>query len=234
MSAQPPGPQVTSPAAQLPCETTLNGRTVQLVRFNAKHADELYPHVTTASLWQFLTVDPPKDEADFRTRALQLSTSPDPFYFAVIDQRQDKPTTGKAVGYLTLMRIVPEHLCVEIGSILFSPAMQKSVCSTEAVYLLLQYAFETLRYRRVEWKCNSLHEGSRRAALRLGFTFEGIFRQHMVIKGVNRDTAWFAMLREDWDGYLKESLEKWLDGGNFDASGVQQKRLEEIMDDLKG
>lgn len=133
------------------------------------------------------------------------------------------------------MSIVPEQLRLEIGWVLFSPALQRTTGATEASYLLLKYAFEELGYRRVEWKCNALNEGSRRAAERLGFVFEGVFRQHMVVKGRNRDTAWFSMLREEWDCRgVKEALEDWLAEDNFDESGAQRRSLEGIREGLLG
>jgi RimJ/RimL family protein N-acetyltransferase len=118
------------------------------------------------------------------------------------------------------MRIEPRHRVIEVGSIVFAPALQQTRGATEAMYLLARHVFEDLRYRRYEWKCDALHERSRRAALRLGFAFEGIFRQHMIIKGHNRDTAWYAMLDRDWP-YRKLEFERWLAPANFDSSGRQ-------------
>jgi RimJ/RimL family protein N-acetyltransferase len=122
------------------------------------------------------------------------------------------------------MRIDAKNRVIEVGSILYSPELQKSRGATEAMYLLARYAFEDLGYRRYEWKCNSFHKGSQRAALRLGFRYEGFFRQHMVIKGRSRDTTWFAMLDSEWPA-RKAEFERWLDPANFDEAGRQRTRL---------
>ena len=148
-----------------------------------------------------------------------METSKDPFYFAIIDN-----TTGQAVGRASFLRIEPKHRCIEVGSILFSPLLQRTRGATEAMYLMMRYAFETLGNRRYEWKCNALNAPSRAAALRLGFTFEGIFRQHMIVKGQNRDTAWFSIIDGEWP-QTKWGFEKWLDPENFTPDGAQKQSL---------
>lgn len=234
MSHRPLGPVVALPPAQLPSEVTLIGRTVALTKLSADHAAQLFPLVggddaTKIALWDYMADGPFSDPITFQEAIAAKSRSSDPFYFAVIDIRQNPdPEKGHAVGYLSLMNIVPQHLSIEIGNVLFSPTLQRTTVATEAFYLALKYAIEDLGFRRVEWKCNALNAPSRRAALRLGFTFEGIFRQHMVIKGRNRDTAWFSMLREEWEGGVKGAMEEWLQESNFDESGAQQKSLEEL------
>ncbi|KAG2412976.1 hypothetical protein HFD88_010535 [Aspergillus terreus] len=238
MASRPLGAPVTAPPAQPPTDITLNGRTVEIVRLKTSHADDLYPHVTDPSLWDYMPHEVPKTLPELRTMFAHLASLTDPFLFAIIDKRPpsegyEGATYDQVVGYYSLLRITPEHLSVEIGHVLFSSVLQKTVCATEALYLLLRYAFETLGYRRVEWKCNSLNEGSRRAALRYGFTYEGTFRQHMVVKGRNRDTAWFSMLREEWDGGIKAAMEGWLDPGNFDDNGRQRRKLEDIRNGLQ-
>jgi RimJ/RimL family protein N-acetyltransferase len=135
--------------------------------------------------------------------------------------------TGRAAGWASYMRIKPAHGVIEVGNVLFSPALQRTRASTEAMYLMARHVFEDLGYRRYEWKCNAKNEPSRRAALRLGFTFEGIFRQHMVTKDRNRDTAWFSMLDHEWPA-RKRAFEAWLDPANFDDQGKQRKSLTEI------
>jgi RimJ/RimL family protein N-acetyltransferase len=122
------------------------------------------------------------------------------------------------------MSIVPQHRVIEVGHIVFTAALQRTTAATEAIYLLARYAFDELGYRRLEWKCNSENEPSRRAAVRFGFTYEGTFRQHMIIKGRNRDTAWYSMLDGDWPE-RKRSFERWLEPGNFDEQGRQKQRL---------
>jgi RimJ/RimL family protein N-acetyltransferase len=134
------------------------------------------------------------------------------------------PDPHPAAGYASYMRMEPAHGVVEVGNILLSPRLQRTRAATEAMYLMARHVFEDLGYRRYEWKCNAENEPSRRAALRLGFSFEGIFRQHMVIKDRNRDTAWYAMLDHEWPA-RKRAFEAWLDASNFDSSGIQRKKL---------
>ena len=136
-------------------------------------------------------------------------------------------STGEAAGYASYMRIDPANGVVEVGNILMSPALQRTTAATEAMYLMARHVFDDLGYRRYEWKCNAGNGPSRRAALRYGFTFEGIFRQHMVVKGLNRDTAWFAMLDHEWPA-RKRAFETWLDPANFDDQGSQRQTLSEI------
>ncbi|GIK04326.1 hypothetical protein Aspvir_008405 [Aspergillus viridinutans] len=207
MSNHPLGPVVTLPPAKLPSEVTLTGRTVALTKLNASHAAQLVPLIggddeRIAALWDYMPDGPFNDLTTFQEAITAKSKSSDPFYFA--------------------------NLSIEIGNVLFSPTLQRTTVATEAFYLVLKYAIEELGFRRIEWKCNALNAPSRRAALRLGFTFEGIFRQHMVIKGRNRDTAWFSMLRDEWEGGIKDAMEAWLQESNFDGSGRQKKRLEEL------
>lgn len=235
MSNRPLGPVVALPPAKLPSEDTLTGRTVALTKLHTDQAAQLFPLIggndeSKAVLWDYMADGPFSDLESFQEAIAAKSRSSDPFYFAVIDLRQEdqNPTAGHAVGYLSLMNIVPQHLSIEIGNVMFSPTLQRTTVATEAFYLLLKYAIEDLGFRRIEWKCNALNAPSRRAALRLGFTFEGIFRQHMVIKGRNRDTAWFSMLRDEWEGGIKGAMEEWLRESNFDESGRQKKSLEEL------
>jgi RimJ/RimL family protein N-acetyltransferase len=147
------------------------------------------------------------------------SASHDPLMFAVVDSE-----TGRAGGRQALMRIVPEHGVIEIGSIMWGPDIIRSRRATEALYLFARHIFEDLGYRRFEWKCNALNEPSRRAAARFGFTYEGTFRQHMIVKGQSRDTAWFAMLDGDWPR-LRAEYDRWLDPANFGADGLQKTKL---------
>jgi RimJ/RimL family protein N-acetyltransferase len=169
--------------------------------------------------FRYLFEEPPSDKASFTEWLEKVSASADPMFFAVIDKR-----TGKAEGRQAIMRIDPTHGVIEIGNILWGPAIARSHVATEALYLTARHVFDELRYRRFEWKCNNLNEPSKRAALRFGFAFEGVFRQHMVTKGKNRDTAWFAMIDRDWPA-LKAGYQRWLDPGNFDADGRQLTKL---------
>ncbi|KAJ5409098.1 acetyltransferase GNAT family [Penicillium cosmopolitanum] len=210
--ARPRGPFVSLPPALLPSnKTVLTGRTITLEKLQPKHAKDLFNLVGE----------------EFERNIAARSASLDPFFFAIIDKRSSVPTSGKPIGYLTLMRITPEQWTVEIGNVMLSAAVQRTTGATEAFYLLARHAFEDLNYRRFEWKCDSLNSPSRKAALRLGFTFEGIFRQHMVVKGRSRDTAWFSIVRDEWDSGVKYAMEKWLDGENFDENGNQKKALQD-------
>src|ERR1039457_6935057 len=159
------------------------------------------------------------DRAAFDAHMQAKAISEDPLFFAIVDRQ-----TNLAVGRATLMRIDPPNRVIEVGGIIYTHALQRSRGATEAMYLLARYVFDQLGYRRYEWKCNSLNEPSRRAALRLGFSFEGIFRQHMIVKGRNRDTAWYAMLDSQWPA-RKAAFERWLDPSNFDADGGQRSSL---------
>jgi RimJ/RimL family protein N-acetyltransferase len=140
-------------------------------------------------------------------------------FFAIVDRAQ-----GMALGWLALMEMRPVHGVIEIGNIVFAPRLQKTRASTEAVFMAARHVFE-LGYRRLEWKCNAANLPSRRAAQRYGFAYEGLFRQHMVVKGRNRDTAWFALTDEDWPA-RQAALSAWLEAGNFDARGRQRSALE--------
>src|SRR5262249_12793978 len=135
-----------------------------------------------------------------------------------------RAASREPAGYASLMRIDPAHRVIEVGNILYLPSLQRTVGATEAMFLLARYVFEDLGYRRCEWKCDALNEPSPRAALRLGFTFEGIFRQHMIVKGKNRDTAWYSMLDAEWPA-RKEAFERWLGPSNFSADGRQRTSL---------
>jgi RimJ/RimL family protein N-acetyltransferase len=148
-----------------------------------------------------------------------MAATRDPLFFTILDNISTKP-----VGYASYMRIEPAHRCIEVGSILFTPMLQRTPGATEAMYLMARHVFDDLGYRRYEWKCNALNDPSRRAALRLGFTFEGIFRQHMIIKGRNRDTAWYSMLDSEWP-IRKRNFEQWLAPSNFDPQGRQKQSL---------
>jgi RimJ/RimL family protein N-acetyltransferase len=149
----------------------------------------------------------------------RAASSEDPMFLAIVDN-----DSGRALGHAAFMRIEPAHRVIEVGNILYTPALQRTAAATEAMYLMARHAFDDLGYRRYEWKCDSLNEPSRAAALRLGFVFEGIFRQHMIIKGRNRDTAWFSMLDSEWPA-RKAAFERWLAPDNFDAQGRQRTKL---------
>lgn len=201
---------------------TLRGRLVSVVPLALEHGDALWEATRgeeNSGLWTYLFDGPFPDRASFDAGLVQKIASVDPLFFALIDAK-----TNLAAGHAAYMRIEPRHRCIEVGSILFAPSFQRTVAATEAMYLMARHVFEDLRYRRYEWKCNALNAPSMRAAVRLGFTFEGVFRQHMIVKGRNRDTAWFAMVDHEWPA-RKAVFERWLDSSNFDADGRQRTSL---------
>lgn len=207
-----------------PGRIVLEGRYARLEPLDpVKHGEDLLASAREPGAddrFRYLFEEAPADRAALNTWLDKAATSADPLFFAVIDKR-----TGRAEGRQALMRIDAVHGVIEIGNILWGPAIARSRVATEALYLFAHYAFDTLGYRRFEWKCNNHNEPSKRAAQRFGFTFEGVFRQHMVQKGKNRDTAWFAMVDADWPR-LKAGYDAWLAPGNFDENGQQRARLD--------
>ena len=206
-----------------PERIALEGRYARLEPLDmAKHGQDLLASAQAPGAEQrfhYLFDTPPADMSAFTPWLEKSSASVDPLFFAVIDQQ-----TGKAEGRQALMRIDPTHGVIEVGHVLWGPAIARSRVATEGLYLHARYVFETLGYRRFEWKCDNANEPSRRAAQRFGFEFEGIFRQHVVVKGRNRDTAWFSMLDRDWPR-LKAAYDAWLAPDNFDAAGQQKSQL---------
>jgi RimJ/RimL family protein N-acetyltransferase len=210
------------PAFARPERVALEGRYTKLEPLGLNHLEGLWAASTDADgperyRWLFSEVPRTRDELAARIAASTLLE--DPLNYAVIDK-----ATGRAEGQQALMRIAPNDGVIEVGGIFWGPRLAKTRVATEALYLHARYAFETLGNRRFEWKCNNLNEPSKRAALRFGFTFEGIFRQHMIQKGENRDTAWFAMLDSEWPS-RKAGFEAWLDPSNFDEQGQQREKL---------
>jgi RimJ/RimL family protein N-acetyltransferase len=209
--------------AKMPSRVRLKGRLVTIEPLDpVAHADALYEASHGDSkhdLWRYLWDGPYPHSSSFAASVREKAVSTDPLCFAIVDNR-----SGLAVGHCAYLRITPAHRVIEIGSILFTPAIQQTAGATEAMYLMARHAFDDLGYRRYEWKCDARNTPSRRAALRLGFLFEGIFRQHMIIKGQNRDTAWFAMLDSEWP-LRKANFERWLDSANFDSNGRQKESL---------
>lgn len=206
--------------------TALEGAHVRLVPVDpAAHGEALYANAhgpERDALWLYLFPPPFADLPSFQAYLERSAASSDPFMYAILDRQ-----TGEPVGHATYMRIEPGHRVIEVGNILYTPKLQRSTGATEAMYLMARHAFETLGYRRYEWKCNALNAPSRRAALRYGFTYEGTFRQHMIVKGHSRDTAWFAMMAEDWPA-RKRAFERWLAPANFDETGRPKTSLAEL------
>jgi RimJ/RimL family protein N-acetyltransferase len=206
-----------------PARTVLDGLYCRLEPLDiARHADQLFEASMAegAEERHRYLFEPPAGRAVFDAWLATRPALDDPMFFVVIDK-----ASGRVEGRQCLMRIDRVHGVIEIGSILWGPRIARTRVATEALYLFAKYAFDDLGYRRFEWKCHNGNEPSKRAALRFGFTFEGVFRQHMVTKGRNRDTAWFAMIDADWPA-IKAGCEAWLDPSNFDAEGQQKRRLE--------
>lgn len=207
-----------------PGPVTLQGRAVRLEPLNAERHAGLWQAVEGHdSVWTWLGDGPYADEASLRNSIDSKQAATDAVFLAIVPA-----TTGAVAGYASFMRIDAANGVIEVGNILLSPALQRTTAATEAMYLMARHVFEDLGYRRYEWKCNALNLPSRRAAERLGFTFEGIFRQHMVVKGQSRDTAWFSMLDREWPE-RKRAFEQWLAPANFDATGQQRMSLQSFM-----
>ncbi len=205
-----------------PGRVVLEGRYVRLEPIGPQHAADLFAAMAGPELEQrfdWLSEYQPTSEAELGERLAAAAAKTDPMMWAVIDV-----ASGRTEGRQCLMRIVPQHGVIEIGNVYWGPRMARTRLATEALALHARYIFETLGYRRFEWKCNARNAASQAAARRFGFTHEGLFRQHMIVKGANRDTAWFAMLDTDWRR-LGAEYERWLDPANFTAEGTQRSPL---------
>jgi RimJ/RimL family protein N-acetyltransferase len=204
-TGQPIGALVDTTPAERPRPVTLQGRYGRLEKLETHHATSLWTVFGGhEDLWTYIsTAGPFPTISEFSKFIEKRAASEDPYAYAIID------SLGNAVGYFTLMEIRPVARVIEVGHVLYSPALQRTPLGTEAQYLLARYVFETLGYRRYEWNCNSLNAVSHRAALRYGFIYEGTFRQHIIAKGRNRDTAWFSMLDSEWPA-RKANFERWL------------------------
>jgi RimJ/RimL family protein N-acetyltransferase len=188
-----------------------------------RHAADLHAaSLGDPRLWDHLPYGPFADVGALREHLARQAASDDALFFAVVDA-----ATGRAVGIVSYLRIEPAHGVIEIGHIWFGGPLQRTPAATETVYLLARHAFDELGNRRLEWKCDAANARSRRAAERFGFTFEGVFRQHQIVKGRNRDTAWYAMLDGEWPA-LRAAFEAWLAPENFDAAGAQRRTLEQV------
>jgi RimJ/RimL family protein N-acetyltransferase len=219
----PLGPLVDAHPAKRPERTTLRGRTITLVPLDAEaHADAIFRGSAGGEkdhAWTYLPYGPYSDPAVFKASLTAKAQPNDPLFFAILDN-----STGEAIGHQALHRIEPTQRVIEVGHILYTPGMQRTIGATEAQYLFAAYVFDALGYRCYEWRCDDLNAASKRAAARFGFTFEGVFRQHMIIKGRNRDTAWFSMLDSEWPA-RRAAFRRWLDAANFDAEGRQKVSL---------
>ncbi|MFF2630293.1 GNAT family N-acetyltransferase [Kitasatospora griseola] len=213
-------------ARPAPARVTLDGRFCRVEPLDVdRHADDLYAAYALAADgrdWTYLTVGPFDGPAAHREHLAKTARTDDPLHYAVVDLR-----SGRAVGTLALMRQDPANGVVEVGSVAFSPLLKRTAVSTEAQFLLMSYVFDELGHRRYEWKCDTLNAPSREAALRLGFTFEGVFRQAVVYKGRNRDTAWYSVIDAEWP-QVGKALREWLAPDNFDADGRQRRSLSAV------
>jgi RimJ/RimL family protein N-acetyltransferase len=215
------------PAAQ-PAASTLRGAHVLLRPVQPDlDARPLYqashPPAGDPAIWTYLPDGPYESVERLHAMLAWAVASSDPLYFAIVPAGE-----SHALGLAAYMRITPEFGVIEIGGIWFAAALARTTAASEAIYLLARHAFDALGYRRLEWKCNALNAASRRAAGRFGFAFEGVFRQHMVVKGRNRDTAWFAITDGEWPA-VRAGFEQWLADANFDAAGRQRATLGELI-----
>jgi len=223
-------------AAWAPCprppRVILEGRYCRLEPLDPdRHARELYAangESPDDRFWTYLPQGPFSSFDLYEAWLRQVAPGEDPLFFVLRDYRD-----GLAAGIASYLRIDPAVGSIEVGHINFAPRLQKTRAATEVIYLMIANAFDTLGYRRFEWKCDSLNAPSRAAALRFGFTFEGIFRQATVYKGRNRDTAWFSIIDQEWPA-LKEAYLAWLSPENFDESGAQRKRLGDLVEEVRG
>jgi RimJ/RimL family protein N-acetyltransferase len=222
-TGQPVGFRVDSRPARRPEAVTLTGRYGNVERLDpSRHGASLWDAVRGHNkIWTYMAYGPFEEEGVFSGWLASRVALTDPYYYAIVEP------SGRAIGLATLMSIRPDMRVVEVGNILLGPSLQRTALATEAQYLLARYAVETLGYRRYEWKCDALNAASRRAALRFGFSFEGIFHDHMIIKGRSRDTAWFAMLEAEWPA-RKAAFEGWLAPENFAPDGAQRAKLGEL------
>jgi RimJ/RimL family protein N-acetyltransferase len=217
------GPLVNPlPPGTTPDLRPLPGRWMRLNPVQTeRHAHSLFASINgkDQGLWTYMAYGPFANEETFTEWLREKQAARDPWFYAFVNR-----ATGEAMGMGSFMRADPVNGAIEIGNIWLSPALQRTREGTEAIYLMIRHCFDDLGVRRLEWKCDALNAPSRRSAQRYGFTFEGIFRQHYIIKGRNRDTAWFSMLDTEWPA-IRKGFEAWLADDNFDAKGVEKAKL---------
>ncbi|KAI1192981.1 acyl-CoA N-acyltransferase [Nemania serpens] len=225
--------QNTAAALRPSQDTELSGRSVTLIGLATEHIEPFYTNLSgdeKAYLWDYLQDGPFKTLSDFQTWIQGAIASPEVIVYGIIPT--DQPTTpdgaANVVGCASYLSIDTDNRALELG-VLYSPKLHGTTAGTEAMYLMARHAFDTLGYRRCEWRCDSLNAASFKAALRFGFKFEGTCRKHRIVKGRNRDTAWFSMVDDDWL-HAQLALRRWLDASNFDGSGRQLKKLEEFRE----
>jgi len=217
--------------ARTPEREAIEGRTCRLEPLDVeRHADALFaayfadPGADPQGVnWTYLPYGPFASRADYRAWLADRQASRDECFFAIVD-----PAAGRPVGVAAYLRIFPESGSIEVGHLSYAPALQRTTASSEAMFLMMRRVFDDWGYRRYEWKCDALNAPSRAAAIRLGFRYEGTFRKLMVVKGRNRDTAWFSIVDDEWPG-IRAAFQAWLAPDNFDAAGRQRRRLEDWM-----
>jgi RimJ/RimL family protein N-acetyltransferase len=223
---QPIGPALPDwRPARRPELLTLAGQWCRLEKLDAAHADDLWAALAPddGSLFTYLGFGPFHTRADFDATLRSLASRPEYAYYAVIDRRD-----GRAAGKAAYARIDPANGSIEVGGICYAPRLQRTAAATEAMVLMMRHAFEDLGYRRYEWKCDALNAPSRAAAARLGFQYEGLFRQAIVYKGRSRDTAWYSIIDTEWP-VLKPAYAAWLAPANFDTNGRQKTALSDLI-----
>lgn len=215
-----------------PPRTPAQGRFCRIEPVDpGRHADDLHAAYATAADgrdWTYMSAGPFADAESYRAYLRKAAETDDPLHHAIVDL-----ATGKAVGTFALMRADRTNGAIEVGFVAYSPLLQKTCAGTEALFLLMRRVFDELGYRRFEWKCDSLNAPSRAAALRYGFTYEGLFRQAVVYKGRSRDTAWYSIVDGEWPA-LRSAFEQWLAAGNFDAHGRQRQSLSTLIAAARG
>ncbi len=218
-----------NPAVGPPPRKAVIGRTVRLEPLAPDaHGSDLYAvSKDDPDIWTYLSKGPFGSDREMRRWLEACASSRDPLFFAVIDSE-----TGRAAGMVSFLRIEPEHGVIEIGHIWFSSLLRRTRAASEAIFLMLHLAFDDLGYRRVEWKCNAGNAASRRAAERFGFAYEGTFLQHLIVKGRNRDTAWYSIIDGEWPS-VRAAFEAWLAPANFDADGRQHRPLSEMIREVR-
>jgi RimJ/RimL family protein N-acetyltransferase len=225
---QPLGEEIDWKPAQPPARPALRGAHVLVRPLDAaRDAEHLYAasHAPAGDpqIWTYLPYGPYEDAAEMRSVLEAAQASEDEVFFTLVRLADEQQ-----LGVAAYLRITPEFGVIEIGHVWFAGELQRTMAATEAIYLLARHAFDDLGYRRLEWKCDSLNAGSRRAAERFGFRFEGVFRKHMIVKGRNRDSAWFAMTDDDWPA-VRRGLQAWLAPANMDELGRQRRSLGDLI-----
>lgn len=219
-------PVERAPSFLVPARVPIEGRTVVLEPLDAaRHAGELWEAArdAPAALWDYLPYGPYGSEAEMAGQLHKQSAAFDPVFYAIRPRG-----TGRATGHASYLEIFPDHGAIEIGHIWFGPALQRTTEATEALFLMVAHAMDGLGYRRMQWKCDAANAGSRSAARRLGFRFEGVLHAARIVKGRNRDTAYYSILGEEWPE-LRAIFEAWLDPANFDGEGRARRSLSEMM-----